>query len=259
MLTTKFDKEEEEEVNSEERGAWTSELRIVHTMTVVVPVKLYGVMQLLADDEDIDDNEFSIITWIDQEKSDGDRIVLKKEFYIPKQTVTTVKIDYGPDEKNGDVVIHRHPNGCNFFSNVDAEHINQNYTVSLLFTKVGGFIKGIYNLSLNEDVKIQVPVTIEIDYGVKIPDKKNIEVERKTSYFSSSSPSSIPSKKIYYDADEYYKRNNLFSDVVEENKLETNEEDTEGFDMGPFKRNVPQFESGIWGKHEVLRSLKEGD
>ncbi|MDD5361392.1 MAG: hypothetical protein PHN88_04620 [Ignavibacteria bacterium] len=119
-------------------------------------------------------DEFSIVTNI-KEKEDN-TLTLSDEYYIPKQKVAKTSIEYLPDHYSFNTVIHRHPDGMNTFSSTDKSFINQNFELSILFTREDGFVNGVFNLK-HDDYLIQIPVEIYIDYGMENIDISNIEQE----------------------------------------------------------------------------------
>jgi len=155
-------------------NGWDSGLEIIRNVEIVVPLKLLLVCDNIA--SKMRGEEFSIVTKIDQKLRNT--IYLSEEYYIPKQTVSTARIEYEPDEYNGfDVVIHRHPNGCNSFSGTDNDYINRNFMLSLLYTRQDGFVKGLYNLKISETEVVQLSVEISVDYGSVEVDVSNIKKE----------------------------------------------------------------------------------
>lgn len=142
---------------------WESELNIISSIQVIIPVKLYLVCNQIAGK--VGNNEFSIVT--DIKEKDNQNILLTNDFYIPKQKVNPSNIDYLPDVYNHSVCIHRHPDGCNGFSSTDREYINQNFILSLLYTRRDGFVNGIYNMRLDDKTMIQLPVEIKVDYDLE--------------------------------------------------------------------------------------------
>jgi hypothetical protein len=155
----------------EKSGAWESGIKILKKMEVVIPLKLLLVCNQIADK--VHGDEFSIVTNI-LEKDDTE-ITLSEEFYIPKQQVSHSNIEYLPDDYKFNTVIHRHPDSCNSFSNTDAEYINQNFELSILYTKIEGFVNGLYNLRHESGYLIQIPVEIYVDYGIQEIDISNIQ------------------------------------------------------------------------------------
>lgn len=156
--------------------AWTSGIKVLTKIDIIVPLKLLLVCNQLAENEKIGDDEFSIVTNILER--DDTEITLDENYYIPRQEVSHSSIDYLPDDCEGksyNVVIHRHPDGCNSFSSTDREFINQNYELSLLYTKRDGFINGIYNLKHDNGYLIQLPVQIFVDYGIQEINIENIQ------------------------------------------------------------------------------------
>jgi len=154
-------------------NTWEADLTIINRMQVIIPVKLY--LACLQISNRVNSNEFSIVT--DIKEKDSIKIQLSDTFYIPKQKVTPGSIDYLPDTYKHNVCIHRHPNGCNGFSSTDKEFINQNFELSLLYTKSEGFINGIYNLKTDEKTIVQLPVEILIDHDFERIDISNIAIE----------------------------------------------------------------------------------
>jgi hypothetical protein len=153
----------------EKSEAWESGLKILKKMQVVIPLKLLLVCNQIADK--IED-EFSIVTNIFEK--DDIELTLSEEFYIPKQEVNSSYINYHPDEYKFNTVIHRHPDNCNSFSSTDQNYINQNFELSILYTKRDGFIAGQYNLKHENGYLIQLPVEIFVDYGIDEIDLGNI-------------------------------------------------------------------------------------
>ena len=163
-----------EKATSKSSSSWDSGLEIIRNVDVVVPLKLLLVCDKIA--SKMNGDEFSIVSKIDQKLRNT--IYLSEEYYIPKQIVSTARIEYEPDEYNGfDVVIHRHPSGCNSFSGTDMEYINQNFKLSLLYTRQDGFVKGLYNLKISDKEVVQLPVEISVDYGSVEVDTSNIKKE----------------------------------------------------------------------------------
>lgn len=153
-----------------EAESWSSGIKVLERMEVIVPVKLLIVCNHIAGK--VRGDEFSIVTNI-KEKDDTE-LFLSEEFYIPKQEVSASYVKYLPDTYEYNVVIHRHPDGFDDFSGTDNNYINQNFELSLLYTKRDGFVNGVYNLKLN-DYLIPIPVKVYIDYGIEDLDLSNIQ------------------------------------------------------------------------------------
>lgn len=143
---------------------WESGLTVLKSMLIIIPQKLLSVCDYIAQKMGNDD-EFSILTTI--ERVEEDIVYLSDTHYIPKQEVTHTSIDYLDDMEahKYNVVIHRHPDGINNFSGTDREYINQNFTASLLYTRVGKFVHGVYNVRVNNFL-IPIPVEIEVVSGI---------------------------------------------------------------------------------------------
>lgn len=154
------------------KEAWDSGIKVLNSVDIVIPVKLLHICNSIADK--VRGDEFSILTNILDR--DNNTITLSDEFYIPKQKVSSTSIDYLPDTEAilYNTVIHRHPNGMNSFSSTDKNYINQNFELSILYTKSDGFVNGIFNLR-HDDYLIQIPVEIYLDNGIESIDIKNIE------------------------------------------------------------------------------------
>lgn len=193
---------------------WESELNIISSIQVVIPVKLYLICNQIAGK--VGGNEFSIVT--DIKEKDNQNILLTDDFYIPKQKVNPSNIDYLPDVYNHSVCIHRHPDGCNGFSSTDKEYINQNFVLSLLYTRRDGFVNGIYNMRLDDKTMIQLPVEIKVDYNLEEINIENI-VEEKDLFTEDDLPARYKVKKYIgkkkeEDLDEIESRIDFLEDAM---------------------------------------------
>jgi len=168
-----------EVIFTEKREAWSSGIQILDKVDIIIPAKLLFVCDKIAGK--IHTDEFSIVTNI--KEKDDNTLILSDEYYIPKQKVANTSIEYLPDEYSFNTVIHRHPNGMNSFSSTDRNYINQNFELSILYTREDGFINGVYNLKL-DNYLVQIPVEIYIDYGLEEIDISNIERESFLSTFN---------------------------------------------------------------------------
>lgn len=169
---------------------WDSELNIISSIQVVIPVKLYLVCNQIAGK--VGNNEFSIVT--DIKEKNNQIILLTDNFYIPKQKVNPSNIDYLTDNYHHSVCIHRHPDGCNGFSSTDKEYINQNFVLSLLYTRRDGFVNGIYNMRLDDKTLIQLPVEIKVDYALEEIDIEHI-VQEKDLFTEDDKPARFKDKR----------------------------------------------------------------
>lgn len=168
-----------EVIFTEKREAWESGIKILDKMDVIIPAKLLFVCDKIAGK--VHSDEFSIVTNI--KEKDDNTLILCEEYYIPKQKVASTSIEYLPDEYNFNTVIHRHPNGMNSFSSTDRNYVNQNFELSILYTREDGFVNGVFNLKL-DNYLVQIPVEIYIDYGLEEIDISNIERETFLSTFN---------------------------------------------------------------------------
>lgn len=167
IIKTTSDKSDDDKA----KGSWDSGFNVIRKMNVIVPMNLLLVCNQIA--SRLKGNEFSIVTRIDK-KTDSE-IYLSEEYYIPKQKVSSGSIEYLPDENDFNVVIHRHPDNINSFSPTDNNYINQNFQLSILYTKSEAFVNGLYNMKLSDDTILQVPINIITDYEIEEVDISNID------------------------------------------------------------------------------------
>ncbi|MBS1495095.1 MAG: hypothetical protein JST55_16435 [Bacteroidetes bacterium] len=166
--------------NRSTTGAWESGIKILESVKVIIPLKLLLTCNQIADR--LTGEEFSILVNL----TEKDNIIrLSEEFYIPQQVVSSTSIDYIPEDYNFNTVIHRHPDGLNSFSSTDKNFINQNFKLSVLYTRRDGFVGGVYNLKHSESI-IQLPIEIVVDTGLEQIDISKINTVRD-SFFKSSS------------------------------------------------------------------------
>ncbi|MBN8569269.1 MAG: hypothetical protein J0M18_06530 [Ignavibacteria bacterium] len=166
--------------NRSTSGAWESGIKILESVKVIIPLKLLLICNQIADR--LTGEEFSILVNL----TEKDNIVrLSEEFYIPQQVVSSTSIDYIPEDYNFNTVIHRHPDGLNSFSSTDKNFINQNFKLSVLYTRKDGFVGGVYNLKHSESI-IQLPIEIVVDTGLEQIDISKINTVRDNFFKSSS-------------------------------------------------------------------------
>ncbi len=169
----------EKSSKTEKKEPWESGIKVLDSVDVVIPAKLLFICDAIS--KKVFSDEFSIVTQI--KEKDNNTIYLSDEYYIPKQKVAMTSIEYLPDHYSFNTVIHRHPDGMNTFSSTDRSFINQNFELSILYTREDGFVNGVFNLK-HEDYLIQIPVIIYIDYGLEDIDITNIERETLISSYS---------------------------------------------------------------------------
>jgi hypothetical protein len=225
---------------------WESNLQTYHKMIADIPLRLLLVCNHLADNEPkITDKkrEFSIVSKI--EKVEGVNLVVSKNHYLPKQTPEPYKIDYLEDPKihEYDVVIHRHPDGNHSFSPIDMEYINQNFRLSILYTRPKGFVKAVYNYKVSEMSYLQVDVEVRLQCNLGKIDTKNIiipEVKtvvttpayKGTADFHQRGQKTIPSEELDVSKDSTWKTR---TEVEYEDEIQTGlEDDTIGNKMSLF-------------------------
>jgi len=134
---------------------WSSGCEYNDAVLIRVPFSIFCAMKYLASKTDL---EYSIVMGI-RDIEGG--FQLEENYRIPKQEVARTFIDYKEDCPEP-CVIHRHPNNMNVFSTVDAEYINQNFKVSLLFTDIGGFVNGQAMIKFGDSTYVKQKVKIEV-------------------------------------------------------------------------------------------------
>jgi len=185
------------------QSPWDSDLKVISRVLVQVPMKLLLVCNNIA--ERVDENEFSIVTDIVGKTIDC--VCLSDDYYIPKQSVTPGSIDYLNDEYHHSVVIHRHPDDHNSFSSTDKAYINQNFELSLLYTKKDNFVNGVYNLKL-EDAIVPIPVNVQVIDGLSDIDITNIETKRNELF-----PLSSYERQFEPDAGNLFTAEDIFAEL----------------------------------------------
>jgi hypothetical protein len=109
--------------------------------------------------------EFGIYLKGELDKDTMTFTVKSGEYFLPKQNVTTVTIDFVEGRSfvpDFNTVIHRHPEGCNNFSSVDEHSINKNWDVSILFIPPNRFPAAIINIDITDTTRIQLPARVKI-------------------------------------------------------------------------------------------------
>ena len=144
--------------------------RTLNRIPAHVPQKLLRVMDTIfwELDGNFRSNEYAIVaqTWFDEEG--GVHVNMDPGCWtVPRQFVTPSSVrlaDHCDREKFG-AIVHRHPHGCNMFSQTDAEYINQHFDVSLLYmhNNLGGFIAdGVVNVEYVGNSQLQLPADIHV-------------------------------------------------------------------------------------------------
>lgn len=175
-----------------ENDLWYGETTFEKKIIIHIPVNLQLVCNTIA--SKVGGDEFSIFTKV--LRKDKNHFYLDSNYVIPPQEVSVTSIDYGRDpDQFVDVVIHRHPDGMHTFSGIDDKFINKNFPVSILFTQAAGFVFGRYNMPLDEDTKIQLPVEIVVDYEIGNIDISMIKRKVFSSYPYNDQKVSGPSTK----------------------------------------------------------------
>jgi len=162
-------------------NVFDSELKIV-SPTVIVPQKVNSIIRYIQ--KEVGNNEFSLLL---KGRWNEDGFTLAKEYYIPKQEVSSTSVDYKEDlsllSTGWNTIYHSHPfsHGAPSFSEADKTSINCNFTCSLLGTKEG--IK-VANLSFFTGFcMVQVPAEVVIlDDEVEAVDISKITEKRYETY-----------------------------------------------------------------------------
>jgi len=231
-----------EVIFTEKREAWESGIKILDKMDVIIPAKLLFICDKIS--SKVHTNEFSIVTNI--KDKDDNTLILSEEYYIPKQKVANTSIEYLPDEYNFNVVIHRHPDGMQNFSGTDKTYINQNFELSILYTKDEGFCNGVYNLRLDHYL-VQIPVEIYIDYGLEEIDISNIERETFLSTFNRGK-----SDKWHNKRDSGF---DIFSDSLDKSESKLFPEET--FDYSMREMMLDEINSEIQNLEHRVTNIED--
>lgn len=205
-------------VKTEKNKAWESGIEILESIYVNIPISLLYICNIIADK--VKGNEFSILTTI--EKKEDNEVWISENYYIPQQEVAVSTVDYLPDDEahSYNVVIHRHPDNLNNFSSTDRDYINQNFELSLLYTKRDGFVNGVYNLKHGRFL-VPIEVCPMVEYPVMDVDTSKIK------------------EKVYvqsYHSHSYSDSNWPQTNVLLKNKDEKKEEDKNAEERGEWDK-----------------------
>lgn len=246
--------------------SWTS-IEVIEKFNVKIPENLNRLCDYMATQLT---TEYAILTNI--ASIEEDVITLKEEFYIPKQTVSTsfITIDSSDTNiKNYDTIIHRHPDGCHWFSTTDKEHINLNFKNSILYTKAQDFVKGIYNLAVSKRKFFQienkfeiVPNDIQVDeVAVDTAILENVIIDdkfEKTSKYKYDDATYEPFVPNYRDDDKY----DLFTgygdrSFPKEFDIEEARERAQAADLSDLNERIDVIEGRIEEIYDIVVELKE--
>lgn len=154
----------------EKNGEWTNKdlLSINLPITCYLPQKIVIILRSI--NKILNENnkagvEFGI--YIQGSFKNGVLMINPNNFYIPEQKVTSASIDFKESIPSNDYngVIHKHPTGCKKFSGTDNKYINQNFEFSLLYESEN-IVDGIFNATINNTVRVQLPIKTEILYPI---------------------------------------------------------------------------------------------
>jgi hypothetical protein len=143
-----------QDLNKRDECTWVKhELKPITSVPCFIPKKL---QEIMATAEQLYPNfEYSFFFKC-KLKNRGIEINPHK-WIFPKQAVTGVSIRYIDEHPGYNCCIHKHPKGINSFSSTDAQYINANFEVSLLYVN-DQFKTGIVNLKTKIGI-VQLPVT----------------------------------------------------------------------------------------------------
>jgi hypothetical protein len=130
-------------LNSNNPVVWDNpDVKIISCVETIITQPIKNIMYKL--DKIFTDVEFSIFC---NHHVKNNFLYIGPKFFIPKQKVSRVAIDYIDDApENFNVVIHKHPSGCKEFSETDKKYINRNFDISILYLD-SCFSSGKYRLN----------------------------------------------------------------------------------------------------------------
>lgn len=152
--------------NVKREDYWESNIKVIERCSLVSPltVKINIVAKIKIDAlmEKYKKREWLAYLIGDKEKN------YVKDIIFPKQIATTAHVTPKefPQNKNLIGVIHSHHTMGHNFSNTDAEFINQNHHMSIVVSSTG--YSGTIRTNTPCGCVINVPLKIEIDYGVNV-------------------------------------------------------------------------------------------
>lgn len=127
------------------------------------------------------DGEYSFLGKID--RIEDNSVILKDEYYIPKQEVTATSVEYLESPSEWDVVVHRHPFKGGGFSATDTEYINSNFKASLLIS-YNTITYAIFNIKTSDfifQLEARPSLYIPIDPLKSIEGLENIKEKKRAS------------------------------------------------------------------------------
>lgn len=152
---------------------WDSGLSVVTESCVYIPYEI--IYKLNKINAQFTKEEFSIYFDYTREiKEDKIIFTISDSIYIPDQEVSAGAVEYKESPPRPNMgVLHKHPEGCKSFSKDDKEYINTNFDLSILYIPPNSFPQGIWNFSIENGVKIQMP----INKAIIVPADLNCEIE----------------------------------------------------------------------------------
>lgn len=197
---------------------------VVKYFDCYIPTRIEHVMR--SADSYLSSTEFSFfikcnIDWENRivEVLEGD-----DDIFFPKQTVSSIKVDYKEDDKNFNGVIHKHPNNMTSFSATDDAYINSNFTVSLLWTETTGFCNGIINIPTKAG-KVQIGLNIVEDIDDELDQNIINIVKEKATIETVHSNYKYSNNKLYSRNYDKYTNSLSFNDAWEDTDVDIINED----------------------------------
>jgi len=129
--------------------SWDSGLRVLHdckclcvprVIEILIDPETYQVIEYVR--SKVDSNEFLIYLTAYEVERSGEKVVYYvKDWYIPKQKVTSTSVNVEESDVvlKFNTVLHYHPfsHGNSSFSSTDYEYVNSNHMISLLLDRSG--------------------------------------------------------------------------------------------------------------------------
>jgi len=154
-----------------------NDVTIIEKLECYVPQKIEQIMKSLTNK--FSNEEFSIFCIANYNKEDK-RYELSDEYFIPKQEVTSVHIDYEEDApENYNCVIHKHPSGCKNFSGTDDTYINQNFDLSLLWVNNGFELGQVRVKTQFGNIKLCLKIITDKQSFIEIPKELLNKITKK--------------------------------------------------------------------------------
>jgi len=135
-------------------------VNVILSGEVKVPISILPKLLLIT--EKVGLNEVGLYLKSELDFTSNNKVVAtisseKEFFYLPKQKVSPVGIDFNESKpKWCNTVLHRHPDGCIRFSGTDIEYLNQEFEVSVLYIPEAKLPDAIINVKVTDTLWVQV-------------------------------------------------------------------------------------------------------